>query len=97
VDAFQRPARKGHHSVSRDLRGARVTSASGAAVSGAAYVRAVTEICSGAVLFEDQHETGTRPDTLVVAIDIRASTRVGAAVSTVSPSPVVCGCRSSAG
>jgi hypothetical protein len=40
-----------------------------------ADVRAITKICSGALLFEASHRLGTRADALAVARDIRASTR----------------------
>lgn len=46
-----------------------------AATSPAAYARAVTEICAGALLFEGGHAIGTRAGALAVARDIRASTR----------------------
>jgi hypothetical protein len=52
-----------------------VPSASADASSRAAYSRAVTQICSGARLFEDRHAIGTRAGALAVAQDIRASTR----------------------
>ena len=57
------------------LVGLGVPSPSGAGSSRAAYSRAVTEICSGALLFEGSHAIGTRPGALAVARDIRASTR----------------------
>ena len=52
-----------------------VPSASADASSRAAYSRAVTQICSGARLFEGRHSIGTRAGALAVAHDIRASTR----------------------
>jgi hypothetical protein len=52
-----------------------VPSASADASSRAAYSMAVTQICSGALLFEGRHAIGTRAGALAVAHDIRASTR----------------------
>jgi hypothetical protein len=52
-----------------------VPSASADASPRAAYSRAVTQICSGARLFEGRHAIGTRAGALAVAHDIRASTR----------------------
>jgi hypothetical protein len=52
-----------------------VPSASADASSRAAYSRAVTQICSGALLFEGSHAIGTRAGALAVAHDIRASSR----------------------
>src|SRR5262245_19048452 len=42
--------------------------------SAAEYSRAVTRVCTGALLFDHQHAMGTRADALAVARDIRAST-----------------------
>jgi len=54
----------------------------------AAYARAVTRICAGALLFDHRHEMGTRADALSVARDIRASTRRRLAlVAEVTPPP----------
>jgi hypothetical protein len=39
----------------------------------AAYSRAVIGVCSGALLFEEEHEIGTRAGALAVSRDIRAS------------------------
>ncbi len=39
------------------------------------YARAITNVCSGAVLFERSHSLGTRAGALAVARDIRASAR----------------------
>jgi hypothetical protein len=52
-----------------------VPGASADAGSRAAYSSAVTQICSGALLFEGSHAIGTRAGALAVAHDIRASTR----------------------
>jgi hypothetical protein len=52
-----------------------VPSAAADAGSRAAYSRAVTQICSGALLFEGRHAIGTRAGALAVAHDIRASTQ----------------------
>jgi hypothetical protein len=57
------------------LAGADVPRASSVATSRAAYTRAVTTICAGALLFEGRHAIGTRAGALAVARDIRASTR----------------------
>jgi hypothetical protein len=52
----------------------------------AAYARAVTRICAGALLFDHHHEVGTRSGALSVARDIRRSTRRRLAlVSEVTP------------
>ena len=40
----------------------------------AAYSAAVTQVCAGALLFDNPHQMGTRPDALSIADDIRAST-----------------------
>lgn len=40
----------------------------------AAYSRAVTHICAGALLFEGTHQMGTRADALEIAEAIRGST-----------------------
>ena len=40
----------------------------------AAYSAAVTQICAGALLFDNAHQMGTRADALSIADDIRAST-----------------------
>lgn len=42
--------------------------------SAAEYAGAVTQICAGALLFDHEHQMGTRSDALAVASDIRAST-----------------------
>ena len=42
--------------------------------SSADYSLAVTRICAGALLFDHEHEMGTRADALEVAADIHAST-----------------------
>ena len=39
-----------------------------------AYSAAVTQICAGALLFDNAHQMGTRADALSIADDIRAST-----------------------
>jgi hypothetical protein len=39
-----------------------------------AYSVAVTQICAGALLFDNSHQMGTRSDALSIADDIRAST-----------------------
>src|SRR5262245_29006477 len=44
-------------------------------MTAAAYSRAVTRICAGALLFDHRHEVGTRAGAVSVARDIRASTR----------------------
>jgi hypothetical protein len=41
---------------------------------GADYSAAVTQICAGALLFDGDHQLGTRSDALSVAQDIQAST-----------------------
>src|SRR6187200_3041901 len=53
------------------------------ATAATTYSRGVWRICTGALLFDQAHDTGTRADALSVARDIRASTarrlvRVGA-------------------
>ena len=48
--------------------------ATGPGRTAASYSVAVTQICAGALLFDKPHQTGTRPDALSIAEDIRAST-----------------------
>jgi hypothetical protein len=38
------------------------------------YSAAVTQICAGSLLFDHEHQMGTRADALAIAQDIRAST-----------------------
>jgi hypothetical protein len=54
----------------------------------AAYSRAVTCICAGALLFDHAHPMGTRADALAVARDIRASTARRLARVTAVPAPL---------
>jgi hypothetical protein len=53
----------------------------------ASYTRAVTHICSGALLFDQPHAQGTRADALAVASDIRASTAQRLARVAAVPAP----------
>lgn len=53
----------------------------------AAYSRAVTRICAGALLFDHTHQMGTRADALSVARDIRASTASRLARVATLPTP----------
>jgi len=43
-------------------------------VTAATYSTGVTHVCAHALLFDQQHDQGTRADALAVASDIRAST-----------------------
>jgi hypothetical protein len=51
------------------------------------YSRAVTRICSGALLFDHAHQMGTRADAISVARDIEASTALRLKRVTAVPVP----------
>ena len=54
---------------------ATTSSAGGSIRRASQWSAAVTHICTGALLFEHRHESGTRAGALAVARDIRASTK----------------------
>jgi hypothetical protein len=63
------------------------TAAGGATGSSADYSLAVTRICAGALLFDNEHDMGTRADALAVAEDIRSSTARRLALVVAVPVP----------
>jgi hypothetical protein len=64
------------------------TAGRGATVnSSAEYSAAVSRICAGALLFDNEHDMGTRADALAVAEDIRSSTARRLALVVAVPVP----------